>query len=158
MKIKSPCDLTYGSDLCCLAHNEDHLYAVGSNSHIQLVDARSFSIVSTINSKSPECRIRSLSFNSEILTVTNGIGKILFYDIRNSKYFHDRLTKELVQLTASKGWLQPNQENLLNYGYFSHPNLPALYTHAYDKGKTRLFTAGGPLQANMAGNYCGVWS
>lgn len=153
-----PCNLTYGSDLCCLANNEDSLYAVGSNSHIQLIDSRSFNIVSTINSKSPECRIRSMSFNSEILTLTTGFGNVLFYDIRNSRYFHNQLSKELVVLKASKGWNRPvNQENQ-NFGYFSQPDLPAIYTHSYDKGRTRLFTAGGPLQAMHVGNYCGIWS
>lgn len=157
MTVKNACDLTYRSDLCSLAQNEDHLYAVGSNSHIQLVDSRSLSIVSTINSRTPECRIRSMSFNSEILTVTTGIGGVLFYDIRNSKYIQNRQTKELVLLKASTGWIQPSQENPNYGGYFTHPDLPAIYTHSYDQGKTRLFTAGGPLQATMAGNYCSIW-
>lgn len=34
---------------------------------------------------------------------------------------------------------------------------PAIYTHCYDPSGTRLFTAGGPLPANLDGNYAGLW-
>jgi DDB1- and CUL4-associated factor 12 len=34
---------------------------------------------------------------------------------------------------------------------------PAIYTHCYDASGTRLFTAGGPLPANLYGNYAGLW-
>lgn len=35
--------------------------------------------------------------------------------------------------------------------------VPAIYTHCYDHSGTRLFSAGGPLPANLVGNYAGIW-
>lgn len=35
--------------------------------------------------------------------------------------------------------------------------VPAIYTHCYDSSGTRLFAAGGPLPANLIGNYAGIW-
>lgn len=35
--------------------------------------------------------------------------------------------------------------------------VPAIYTHSYDYSGTRLFAAGGPLPANLVGNYAGIW-
>lgn len=35
--------------------------------------------------------------------------------------------------------------------------VPAIYTHCYDASGTRLFAAGGPLPANLVGNYAGIW-
>jgi WD repeat-containing protein 40A len=35
--------------------------------------------------------------------------------------------------------------------------VPAIYTHCYDHSGTRLFTAGGPLQVGIQGNYASVW-
>lgn len=34
---------------------------------------------------------------------------------------------------------------------------PAIYTHCYDASGIRLFSAGGPLPANLHGNYAGLW-
>jgi len=34
---------------------------------------------------------------------------------------------------------------------------PAIYTHCYDLTGTRIFAAGGPLPANIYGNYAGLW-
>lgn len=34
---------------------------------------------------------------------------------------------------------------------------PAIYTHCYDMTGTRIFAAGGPLPANIYGNYAGIW-
>ena len=156
MKRKIAYDLPHGNDLCCLTQNDD-LFAVGSKSHIQLIDSRTLSNISTINSKPPEIGIRSLSFNKEILTIGTGNGNILFYDIRNSKYFNNKFNQDLIALKTSKGWIAQTNENQ-NYGHFSQLDLPAIYTHQYDLNKTRLFTGGGPLASQLIGNYCGIWS
>jgi len=34
---------------------------------------------------------------------------------------------------------------------------PSIYTHCYDYSGTRLFSAGGPFQANMCGIYASLW-
>lgn len=177
MKKKLSTSLPQVEDLVCLTHNEENLYAIGSKSHIQFVDSRTLKPVSTIGSKDPSCGIRSLSFNSKILTVGTGIGKasrsasliitnrnlsiiyvgnILFYDIRNSKYFNNLINQNLVVLKTSRGWMSSQEQN--QYGHFTQMNLPAIYTHQYDSTRTQLLAAGGPLASQYVGNYCGLWS
>lgn len=158
MTRKISTNLVYYTDLCCLAQNEDNLYAVGSKNHIQLIDSRSLTNVSTIGSKINECGIRSLSFNSEILSIGSGGGNVLFYDIRNSKYFCNKFNQDLITLKTSKGWNKPTNQINQNYGNPVQQDLPAIYTHQYDKIKCRLFLGGGPLTTLNVGNYCGIWS
>lgn len=141
MKKKQTSTLSQTDDLVCLTQNNDNLYAIGSKSHVLFMDSRTLKPVSTIASKDPNCGIRSLSFNQQILTLGTGIGQILFYDIRNSRYFNNCMNQDVVVLKTSKGWLQRTPDNR-DYGHFTQIDSPAIYTHQYDQSHTRLLTAG----------------
>jgi len=53
------------------------------------------------------------------------------------------------------GYQFPDEEYI--DGFQNVKYTPAIYTHCYDASGTRLFTAGGPLPANLYGNYAGLW-
>ena len=128
--------------------------------------------------------IRSLAFNSEVLSFGTGSGYIFFFDLRAMKYLEMNCSHALV-LKGGKGWTRvrircfclltkfSSKTNLLwfkklnkllfqfededvHYG-FGEPSSPAIYTHCYDESRTRIFAAGGPLRADMCGNYAALW-
>lgn len=155
LRQKNKLKLMYQNDNVCLAQingSDKNLYAVGSRTHVNLVDQRTFESCRKINI-SPQ-GIRSLSFYSDILTIGTGSGAVLFYDIRHNKLvnFKDRI--ENVSLNVAKGWLSPSSQEML---YEMEYN-PAIYTHQYDSTGTRLFTAGGPLTAGQVGNFASLWT
>lgn len=155
LRQKNKLKLTYQNDNVCLAQinsSEKSLYAVGSRTHVSLVDQRTFDSFRKINI-SPQ-GIRSLSFSSDTLTIGTGSGAVLFYDIRNNRLINYKDRVENVSLNVAKGWLSPSsQEMLLDMEYN-----PAIYTHQYDSTGTRLFTAGGPLTAGQVGNFASLWT
>ncbi|XP_074599022.1 DDB1 and CUL4 associated factor 12-like protein [Brevipalpus obovatus] len=140
------------NDNVCLAQESDrNVYAVGSRTHVNLVDQRTFESCRKINISHQG--IRSLSFFSDVLTIGTGSGVVLFYDIRNGGLINVKSTLENATLNVSKGWLDPvGQEMMLDMDYS-----PAIYTLQYDSSGTRLFTAGGPLTATQIGNFASLW-
>lgn len=109
----------------------------------------------------------------DILTIGTGVGVLMFYDLKASKYMESSLNQtRTVTLKASKGWVvssigdkicthlkinlqYPDEEFMDVIQHIKYT--PAIYTHCYDASGTRLFTAGGPLPANLYGNYAGLW-
>lgn len=156
LKQKYSSKLPFCLENVCLAQETDReLYAVGSKSHVSLLDAKTLNPINKIPSKYNGCGIRSLSFCNDLLTVGTGVGAVLFYDIRAMKYLENTSNSLFTALKATKGCVYPDeifQEFLLHFEY-----CPAIYTHQYDSSRTRLFTAGGPLPASLQGNYLGVW-
>ena len=116
---------------------DSHLYAVGSQSHVTLVDPRSSKTSPSIVSRHRgsglsqpyppllqlhcplasswhvrDCYyethriclgIRSLAFNSEVLSFGTGSGYIFFFDLRAMKYLEMNCSHALV-LKGGKGW------------------------------------------------------
>ncbi|XP_046399884.1 DDB1- and CUL4-associated factor 12 homolog [Ischnura elegans] len=140
----------------CLAIQEGGMYAVGCRSYTLLLDARTLQAVKKISTRYSGCGIRSASFQRNVLTIGTGLGVLMFFDLRAGKYMESSInSSRTVVMKASRGWVFPDDEFLdvmQNLKY-----TPAIYTHCYDSSGTRLFTAGGPLQANLYGNYAGVW-
>ena len=65
------------------------LVAIGSQSHISLLDARAGTnpvAVSSINSMDESRGVRSLEFNRHVLAIGGGYGRISFFDVRAGKY------------------------------------------------------------------------
>lgn len=141
-------------NVCMTCCKDKVLYAVGSQSHINLVDPRSPNTLTTVISRYRGGGIRSLSFKEDVLTIGTGVGHVLFFDIKAGKYF-DCNCGHACTLNVGHGWLLHDE----NYReYFMDNNYPnAIYTHEYDLSGTRLFTAGGPLPAGLWGNYAGLW-
>lgn len=99
----------------------------------------------------------------------------MFYDVRAGKYLESSINaSRTVVLKASKGYvvsvlfelstnifdtilfvLQFPEEEMDGFQQIKY--VPAIYTHCYDHSGTRLFSAGGPLPANLVGNYAGIW-
>ena len=153
-------------DNLCLAHYPDgKLYAVGSKTHVDLIDYRtSYSNSKRISFPQPSIGVRSLSCTGNILTFATGCGCVFFYDLKAEKILEtDQRSDEKdmksqpVVVSTSKGFVERDDEY---YAYYINnmEYLPAIYTHCYDSSGTRLFVAGGPLSASLAGNYAGLWS
>lgn len=141
----------------CLAHSQEKkMYSIGSKSNIYLLNSGDLSL-RTIESKHQQCGVRSISFSGDLLTIGTGAGGILFYDIRKMDYLDDVRRKTYSCLSCSEGYVQHDDDYyeafLSNMDY-----TPAIYTHRYDWTMTRLFVAGGPLPANITGNYAALWS
>ncbi|KAF4525047.1 hypothetical protein B566_EDAN001961 [Ephemera danica] len=140
----------------CLAVQDSGMYAVGCRSYTLLLDPRTLQSIKKVSSRYSGCGIRSASFLGDILTIGTGVGVLMFYDLRAGKYMESSLNQtRTVVLKASKGWVFPDEEFLDVIQHIKYT--PAIYTHCYDSSGTRLFTAGGPLPANLYGNYAGLW-
>ncbi|XP_032664296.1 DDB1- and CUL4-associated factor 12 [Odontomachus brunneus] len=140
----------------CLAVQDDGVYAIGCRSYTLLLDARTLQPIKKIPSRYSGCGIRSASFQGSVLTIGTGLGMLMFYDVRAQKYLESSInSNRTVVLKASKGYVFPDEEYI--DGFQNVKYTPAIYTHCYDASGTRLFTAGGPLPANLYGNYAGLW-
>ncbi|KAK3927784.1 DDB1- and CUL4-associated factor 12 [Frankliniella fusca] len=140
----------------CMAVSESGLYAIGCRSYTLLLDQRTLQAHRKINSRYTGCGIRSASFQGNILTIGTGVGMLMFYDLRAGKYLESSInSSRTVVLKTSRGFVFPNEEYMDGFAQVKYT--PAIYTHCYDASGIRLFSAGGPLPANMHGNYAGLW-
>ncbi|KAK0054019.1 DDB1- and CUL4-associated factor 12 [Biomphalaria pfeifferi] len=152
-------DLTWKRENVCTASSEEMgLFAVGSQAYVTLLDQRSGGEVKStwlqIPSRHGERGIRSLSFNQNIITIGTGDGRVLFFDMRISKFLYN-IDNEYCELQAGNGWLRYDANYREHFNQCQYPN--AIYTHCYDENKVRLFAAGGPLPAGLYGNYAGLF-
>jgi len=150
--------LPHGTENVCLAvDNDSSIYAVGSKQNTDLLDARTFQAVKKITSRNGQSNIRSVSFQGNILTIGNGNGVVLFWDVRAGKHLESTMnTNRAVTLKASRGWVNQSDQFVNDYGN-NQRYAPAIYTHCYDTSGTRLFAAGGPLQIGLKGNYLSLF-
>lgn len=140
-----------------------HLYAVGSRSHVTLIDGRQpCRAASSFQSLDRDCGVRSLQFNSNVLSMGTGAGHLYFYDLRAGRYLdteacsHGASSSRVCALKTSQGWLRHDAVYRDFFtGYPEPPN--ALYTHCYSPARSKIFVAGGPLPLGLYGNYAGIW-
>ena len=120
--------LPHNSENRCLAVDEDNsMYAVGSKANTDLIDARALHVINELNAKNlkgefdfeflfqcvkkipsrnNQSNIRSVSFKGNILTIGNGSGVVLFWDLRAGKFLESTVnTNRSVNLKASRGWV-----------------------------------------------------
>ncbi|KAB7498412.1 DDB1- and CUL4-associated factor 12 [Armadillidium nasatum] len=149
--------LPHAMDNACLTKREDcSLYAIGSKSHFTLLDPRTLHHVKKVNARVSGCSVRSISFHKDILTIGTGIGVIMVYDMRAGKYMESTMNSgRAVVLKSTKGWVNPDEAYHDLIRNIEHT--PAIYSHCYDWSGTRLFTAGGPLDDQLKGNYAALW-
>lgn len=103
MKQKNSINLPYALENVCLAYEkENDLYAVGSKSHVTLVDARSLKTCHRVASIVQGCGIRSLSFCGNLMTVGTGVGTMFFFDIRAMNYICSVGSKSQLQSAVLK--------------------------------------------------------
>ncbi|KAG8292051.1 DDB1- and CUL4-associated factor 12 homolog isoform X1 [Homalodisca vitripennis] len=143
-------------NVCMAVRENGSMYAVGCRSYTLLLDSRTVQAIKKIPSRYSGCGIRSASFQTDTLTIGTGLGMIMFYDLRANKYLESSINStRTVVLKASRGYVFPDEEYLDGFQQVRYT--PAIYTHCFDFSGTRLFTAGGPLPANLYGNYAGLW-
>ncbi|XP_062516825.1 DDB1- and CUL4-associated factor 12-like [Corticium candelabrum] len=161
-RVKRSVKLPYHDENVSLAKHPDvRLYANGSQNHITFLDERDTQITNIL---APDHQlnpgVRSLSFYEHILTIGGGRGKIAFYDIRAFKYLErNRFSEQpwsACYLRAGHGYLRQDVNYMENYSGQPPPE-NAIYTHCYDACHRRLFSAGGPHQAGLFGNYAALW-
>uniref|UniRef100_A0A224ZBY2 WD repeat-containing protein 40A n=1 Tax=Rhipicephalus zambeziensis TaxID=60191 RepID=A0A224ZBY2_9ACAR len=156
LRWKASYKMPYCQENVCLAQQPDrNVYAVGSKSYVTFLDSRTLQQTQKVPSKYIGCGIRSLSFMDDLLTIGTGIGVLLFFDLRASKYLEDTDRARYSTLKANRGWVHADE--LYREVFWNTEYNPAIYTHCYDPSGLRLFTAGGPLPASLQGNYAGLW-
>jgi len=100
--------LIHSAETVCLTSNTNaNLYAVGSQSHISIIDPRSSSVVHVADSCDEGWGVRALNFKSHIITTGGGFGRVGFYDMRAQRYldgFENGTTKRQY-LDIGSGWL-----------------------------------------------------
>ncbi|KAI1297021.1 DDB1- and CUL4-associated factor 12 [Mortierella claussenii] len=144
--------------VCLTANSEANLFAVGSQSHISVIDPRSTTIVHVAESCDEGWGVRSLDFKSHIITTGGGYGRIGYYDLRAQRYldgFDNGESAKHYQEIGS-GWLNRDTTYAVSISGVAIRN--AIYALEYDSTGTRLFAAGGPLQLGLCGAYVGLWS
>ncbi|KAF9950703.1 DDB1- and CUL4-associated factor 12 [Mortierella alpina] len=150
--------LKYTQETVCLTSNPDaNLFAVGSQSHISVIDPRVSSIVHVADSCDEGWGVRSLDFKSHIITSGGGYGRVGFYDLRAQRYlegFDDKSDRSYHEI--GQGWL--NRDTAYAGSIIGFQIRNAIYAMEYDSTGTRLFAAGGPLQLGLCGAYAALWS
>mmetsp|Transcript_3572 Transcript_3572/g.5431 ORF Transcript_3572/g.5431 Transcript_3572/m.5431 type:complete len:442 (+) Transcript_3572:294-1619(+) len=168
----------------CMAVSEDYnLFAVGSRSHLSLVDPRmetladQFTCFQSKDKDNQGLGVRSLSFYHHVITVGGGGGDLSFFDMRKNnmddKFPLDTSTMDFFNvLDPNTGKYAPeivtgrgrkyDIHPLFRQPRFGEPDMHfecphAVYAHAYSPGGTRLLTAGGPLAYGFRGCYLAVW-
>ncbi|KAK9918446.1 hypothetical protein WJX75_004149 [Coccomyxa subellipsoidea] len=159
--------LKHSKEVVCLAMN-DSLLAVGSQSHITLVDPRKKTPVQDVESLDEGHGVRSLNFLDHLLSAGSGRGRLFFYDMRASAYLDLDIAAEQPHLGSSmavdRGCLQCgtgylNQTDTVYLEHFSGEQVfNACYSHAWDPTRTRLAAVGGPLAYGLRGSYMAVWN
>ncbi|EIE19636.1 WD40 repeat-like protein [Coccomyxa subellipsoidea C-169] len=160
--------LKHSKEVVCLAMS-DNLVAVGSQSHITLVDPRQKTPVQDVESLDEGHGVRSLNFLDHLLSAGSGRGRVFFYDLRASAYLDLDIAAKRQHLGASlsepeRGCLQCgtgylNQTDPVYLEHFSGEQVfNACYSHAWDPTRTRLAAVGGPLAYGLRGSYMAVWN
>lgn len=146
----------------CLAINNDYtIYAIGSASHVQLLDANNArQLVQPVFIKK-DIGVRSVHFRNDILSIGTGVGTVLFYDLRAHKFLQDPTDNDplnQLRLKTTRGWILRNETYYENLTYaHNSDNTHAIYSHSYDQSGTKLLAVGGPLTVSFHGHYAGVW-
>ncbi|KFO31638.1 DDB1- and CUL4-associated factor 12-like protein 2 [Fukomys damarensis] len=157
-------------NMCLTYCDEFSLYAVGSQSHVCLLDLRQGHLNAEVR---PVCNIeggigvRSMTSYQHTITMGMGHGCLFFFDIRAQKFQEERSVTSpdsfpepsgrKLRLTCGKGWLNPDDAWMNNFhGIEALPY--AVYTHCYNWPQMKLFVAGGPLASELRGHYAGIWS
>ncbi|KAG0207863.1 hypothetical protein BGX28_001012 [Mortierella sp. GBA30] len=157
--LTSKMKLVRQTETVCLTSNPDaNLYAVGSQSHISVIDPRISNIAHEIDSCDQSWGVRALDFKSHIITSGGGFGRLGFYDLRAQRYLDGFESGDgrMSYHEIGSGWLNRDSAYAWNIIEFTVRN--AIYAMEYDFTGTRLFTAGGPLQLGLCGAYAGLWS
>ena len=101
--------LPYCAENVCIQVDSEGtlLYAVGSRSHVTLLDPRESHDRIAWNLAIPDtnCGVRSLAFNQQLLSVGTGAGHLFFYDMRARDWLMDKSGQRPCTFTASGGWL-----------------------------------------------------
>ncbi|XP_022690391.1 DDB1- and CUL4-associated factor 12-like isoform X2 [Varroa jacobsoni] len=149
-------------NVCIASHDRMRVTAIGSKSHVTLLDSGNLNPIRSIHAIKNNCGVRSVSFRDHLLTIGTGQSNVLFVDMRTQRYIEVdapfvNATIEPVSLRnksylqCSPGWMTPTDQNFIDD--FN----PAVYTHCYDPTGLQLFTAGGPLPASLKGGYAALW-
>ncbi|KAG9068095.1 DDB1- and CUL4-associated factor 12 [Linnemannia hyalina] len=151
--------LIRSTETVCLTSNADaNLFAVGSQSHITVIDPRTSGLVHETESCDEGWGVRALDFKSHIITTGGGFGRLGYYDLRAQRYLDgfDNSQSNRRYQDIGTGWLNRDTTYAGSISGITIRN--AVYTMQYDSTGTRLFAAGGPLQLGLCGSYAGLWS
>ncbi|CAL5228259.1 g11362 [Coccomyxa viridis] len=164
--------LKHSKEVVCLAMT-DSLVAVGSQSHVSLIDPRKKTPVQEVESLDHSHGVRSLTFLDHLLSCGSGRGRMFFYDMRAAAYLElDPLDAPPVSQNSRPGSTLPDRTtNFLQCGpgylnqtdavYLEHFHgeqvFNACYSHAWDPTSTRLMCVGGPLAYGLRGCYMALW-
>lgn len=93
----------------CLAINDDcTIYAIGSASHVQLLDSNNAKpLVNPVFIKK-DIGVRSVNFRNNILSIGTGTGSVMFYDLRVHRFLENETDKSKMKLQTNGGWIVSN--------------------------------------------------
>ncbi|KAG2182981.1 hypothetical protein INT44_005962 [Umbelopsis vinacea] len=147
--------LPFPLEAVCMAGNmQNATVAIGSQAHVAIMDARSGSSVHTFQSVNDYTGVRSLDYCDYIITSGGGMGHIGWYDLRAQRYL--KIDGQDFR-SASAGWFAVENDLQNSSGGWHGNPTKAIYTLKYNHQRTKLFAAGGPLEANIKGASAGVW-
>jgi len=169
MDVMDTFSLLHGQELVSMAINAN-LVAVGSQSHITLIDVRAphgskqCTAAHYIPAVDTAYGVRSLSMSDHVLTSGSGQGRISFLDLRSIAYLPVRggvqgsgcmPMDESLYLQSGEGYMVA--DGIYEEHFAGTSVCSASYTHAWDPSGTRLFVGGGPLPYGLRGCYMGIW-
>ena len=165
LDIRLPTD----AELVCLSVRRT-LIAVGSQSHLLLVDTRVGGTVKCVTAMhSDDCGIRSLCLLEDVLSLGSGMGGLSFFDLRRDAFLRvdggDPEGRPGPWPGGGEGRRHPyclalNQTSMEDADdtYARERRRPACLCHSWDPSATRIFAAGGPISYHNTGCYAAVWA
>ncbi|XP_075248583.1 DDB1- and CUL4-associated factor 12-B-like [Convolutriloba macropyga] len=136
---------------------EHNLYCCGSYQYLMFFDPRTMRLTQCYGLRDKETGIRSLATVDDVLTIGTGKGLIRFFDLSANRFITCNCGVDW-SLKAGNGRITDNATSIpdiLNIPPSEYRH--AIYTLAYDRSRSRLFSAGGPLHAQISGNYAALW-
>ncbi|KAK9827700.1 hypothetical protein WJX81_001747 [Elliptochloris bilobata] len=170
LRLARTVKLTVEREVVCMAMS-DGLVAVGSQSHVSLVDPRCQAPVQDVASLDTDHGVRSLCFLDHLLSCGTGRGRVSFYDLRASAWMDldpepdapqrasgcgggARRSRGFQQL--GPGWLCQTDPVYMEH-FMGQEVFNACYAHAWDPTCTKLLCVGGPLAYGLRGSYMALW-
>ena len=149
-------------ELVSMASLDSHqsVWAIGSQSHITLIDGRSGKVCQNIASNDEGYGVRSLAVRHDTIITGGGMGRLSFFNLTAGKYHQfpclDGTVAEYKD--CGDGWISPAHRYNVNRYMDVRDKRPAILTMALDDAGVKLLTGGGPIHITVDGSYAGLWS
>jgi len=159
IKNKSYSKLNLNTEECVVSEYNDvkKLFIIGTKDSVIFVDTRRNKKSSEIPNMNSNMGTRSLGwYNENILSIGGGNNNLSFYDIRKNIGFI-KMNDNRNYYQVNTGYIENNDiYQIISNNLMIEDNI-SIYTHTYNRHKTRIFVAGGPTTSALFGSQISIF-